>query len=72
MLLFDSELWFSVALVNTLMPTETCIIMSCIVTISIGVVVDWDSYLFFMEMNDKLIDGDSHTEKNSASHRLIT
>jgi len=68
MLLFDSELWFSIALVNTLMPTETCIIMPCIVTISIGVVVDWDSYLVFMEMNDKLIDGDKHSHQKTVPH----
>jgi len=50
------------------MPTETCIIMPCIVTISIGVVVDWDSYLVFMEMNDKLIDGDKHSHQKTVPH----
>jgi len=38
--------------------------MPCVVTISIAVVVDWDSYLVFMEMNDKLIDGQTNNHTN--------
>jgi len=47
------------------MPTETCVVIPCVVAISIAVVVNWDSYLVFMEMNDKLIDGQTniHTKK---------
>jgi hypothetical protein len=30
--------------------------MPLVVTTAVAVVVDWDSYLVFMEMNDTLID----------------